>query len=359
MKKNKIYYFILSIGLLMVMFTANSRVSYADDTQTNFAYKVEFPDNQIEKDKGYLHLKMNPGQEQKVSIEFSNAGKQKTAVGISLNGAKTNSNGVVEYGDTKVRNDESLKFDFKKIVTAPKRVELKPGEVKKVEFDIKMPDTQYDGVIAGGIQIIEENQNNSEENKGSTVINEYAYVIAMLLQETDAKVLPQLKLNTVKAGQSNFRNTVFVNYSNTHAAYVNDMTTEVQITKKGSGTVIYERKQAKMRMAPNSFIEFPVSMSGEQMVAGDYTAKILVTASDDVREEWTKDFKITKDDADKFNERDVGLVQNKGLNWKLIILVVVGFFALVILITTLVVLTRKKKTGKSKKKSKKGKSKKK
>ena len=140
----------------------------------------------------------------------------------------------------------------------------------------------------------------------------------MLLQETDKEVKPALEFNQVRVGQSNYKNSVYIDYSNKEAQFVNNMTTEVQISKKGENLVKYEHKQSAMRMAPNSFIAFPVSMNGERMEAGDYTAHILVTADDGIKEEWTKDFTITKDEADKFNERDVGLVQEKGFDWKLI-----------------------------------------
>lgn len=340
-----------SVSLFLLVIFFGSLTVYGEGS---FSYQVEFPENQMAQDKGYYHLKMKPEQKQTVKIHFSNPGDKKAAVGISLNNAKTNSNGVIEYGDTKIENDPSLVFSFTDIVTGPKRIELEPGEKKVVELQIEMPETSYEGVIVGGIQLIQEGQENSKENQGSMVVNEYAYVVAMLLQESDKVVVPELVFNKVDPGQSNFKNTVFVNYSNVNASFVENMTTEVQISKKGSKAVIYERKQSKMRMAPNSFINFPVSMSGEKMVPGNYTAKILVTADQDIREEWTEDFTITKEDAEKFNERDVGLVQDKGMNWKIVVFIIVGFFVLVLMILGILTIIRgKKKNKKGKKRNKK------
>ncbi|MGX7024909.1 DUF916 and DUF3324 domain-containing protein [Vagococcus hydrophili] len=340
--------------LLCVFFISSPKQAFAQG-KTGFTYNVEFPENQMRKDVGFFHLKMKPSQKQTLVIKMGNVSTEKTTVNISLNGAKTNTNGVIEYGNNSIKNDKSLKYDFKDVVKGPDKVELKPGEEKNVEFKIAMPETSYEGVISGGIQMIEAGQGEDQKKAGgSVVINEYAYVVGLQLQEEDKVVVPELKLNSVKPGQSNFKNTIFVNYSNVKAAYLNNMTTEVQIAEKGKDTVIFEKKQAKMRMAPNTMIDFPIDMNGEAMKAGDYTAKILVTADNDIREEWTKDFKITQEDADKFNERDVGLVQEKGLNWKMIILIVVGFFVVVVLIFIAVHLLRKnnKKSKSSKKKSK-------
>lgn len=345
------------VFLVMLVLVGQVNTVSAANPGGGLTYRVNFPDNQMKKDIGYYHLKVKPGDKQTVTITMGNTAEKKIAVNISLNGAKTNTNGVIEYGDNGIKNDKSLKYAFEKVVTGPKKVDLNPGEEKEVEFKINMPETSFEGVISGGIQMIQAGQGEEQAKaSGSVVVNEYAYVIGMQLQEDDKVIKPKLKLNSVKPGQANFKNTIFVNYSNVNAAYLNNMTTEVQLTEKGKDTVMYEKKQAKMRMAPNTFIDFPVDMNGEPMKAGNYTANILVTADDGIKEKWTKDFKITKEDADKFNERDVGLVQEKGLDWKLIAVIVVGFFVLVGIIFIVVHTLKKNKKKSSKSSKKKGKS---
>ncbi|GGC76894.1 DUF916 and DUF3324 domain-containing protein [Enterococcus wangshanyuanii] len=309
---------------------------------TGFTYSISFPDNQIDKELGYYKLKMTPGQEQQLSIMLSNPSAEKVVIDVKLNGAKTNQNGVIEYGESAIKNDPSLKFNFIDLVEGPKSVELAPGETKSLELTVKMPETEYDGVIAGGIQLMRAGQEATTNSGGSKIINQYAYVIGVLLQENEAVIQPDLSLNSVKAGQNNYRNAIFINYSNTKAAYLNDMTAEVQITEKGKETVLYERKQTAMRMAPNSFIDFPVSMNGERMIPGDYEADILIT-SGDKKWAWKQAFKITDEDANKFNERDVGLVQEKSLDWKLILLLVAAFLIGIFLLFLVVHFFRKKK----------------
>lgn len=317
-----------------------------------FGYEVIFPENQME-DIGYYHLKMEPEQEQIVQIKLNNISNKKIVVNIKLNGAKTNTNGLIEYNSAISKEDPSIIFPFTDLVKAPKKVELEPKGEKMLDIKIKMPKTSYDGQIAGGIQMIEAGQGADAKKDGATVINEYAYVVGMILQETDVKVKPELKLNSVKAGQSNLKNTIFVNYSNIKPEYFEDMTTEVQITKKDSSTVLYEKKQSKMRMAPNTQINFPVDMGGERMKAGNYTASILVTGSHGIKEKWIKDFKITDDEANKYNERDIGLVQEKGFNWKLIVIIVVGIFAAILIIFLIIHFIRKNKKSRKKSSSKK------
>lgn len=324
-----------------MMFISIPIVEASADGVTGFTYNINFPDNQIDKNVGYFNLKMSAGQKQIISISLSNPSTEKMMVNFSLNGAKTNQNGVIEYGDSDIENDPSLAFEFEKIVTGPESIELAPGETKEVEFTIQMPKTGIKGVLAGGIQLMKADQTGTEtENGGSKIINQYAYVVGVLLQESEERLLPDLKLNSVSAGQNNYRNTIFINFSNIIAGYVNDMTIETQITAKGSETVLFERKQTAMRMAPNSFINFPISMNGEKMNAGKYKANILVT-SGDKNWKWSQEFEITEKEANKFNERDVELVQEKSFDWKLIMFIVLSVLTIIGLIFLMLMLSRK------------------
>lgn len=344
---------IVKVWLLLVVLLSPFFVATTDEVQANqadsggatgFSYQISFPENQMADDIGYYKLKMKPNDHQMLTVTLNNPGKKKISIDIGINGAKTNQNGVIEYGDSPIENDPSLKFDFTDLVTGPDSVDLEPGETKKLELSIKMPETSYEGIIAGGVQLMRKNQGEEESNKGgSKIINQYAYVIPILLLESDQPLLANLKINDVTANQDNARNAIYMNFSNVAATYLNDMTVEVQITNKGKAAVLYERKQTAMRMAPNSFMNFPVSMNGEKMVSGKYEAKILVTGSDDQKWAWTKEFAITQKDADKFNERDVGLVQEKGMDWQLIGLIAGGLTLVIVVIFTLLVLNRKRK----------------
>ncbi|WP_348922399.1 DUF916 and DUF3324 domain-containing protein [Enterococcus rotai] len=328
--------------LSMVIGVKNVNANKEPGGATGFTYKVSYPANQMEENLGYYKLKMNPNDHQVIKIALTNPGAEKLTVNVKLNGAKTNQNGVIEYGDSTIENDTSLKIDFKDIVTGPKTVDLEPGETKDLDLTIQMPEIAYDGILAGGVQLMRADQGEKDKKAGSQIINQYAYIVGILLQETDTVVEPELNLNSVKADQDNARNAIFVNVSNVEAAYLNDITAEVQITEKGKDAIMYERKQTAMRMSPNSFINFPVSMNGEKMKAGKYQAKILIT-SGDKKWSWDQEFEIKQKDADRFNERDVGLVQEKGIDWRSIGLIVAGILLVIIILFTILVIIRKRK----------------
>jgi hypothetical protein len=338
---------ILYIGINSNLLTITGQA--AENDGSGFTYKVIQPENQHNKEVGYFDLRMTPSQEQTVTIRMSNSSDKEITIEVALNSAKTNTNGVIEYGPSKLEKDKSLKYDFADIVKGEKTVKIPAKQSVDYPLTINMPASQFDGVISGGIYMIQKGQT---EDQKAMIKNEYGYLVGMVLTETDIAVQPELKLNTVFAEQQNYRNAVFINYSNTQPAYVDEMTVDVQIMEKGSDEVLYDTKQNKMRMAPNSQINFPVLMNGEQMVAGDYRAHILVTTDKDKKWEWEQAFTITDEEADKFNKEDVSLLQESRVNWTMILILVGVALGIVILIFFVVHFFRQKKKKQARKKKK-------
>ena len=331
-------------GFLLLLVTSIVLADEKPENVVGFNYQIEYPANQVGEENGYFDLEAEPGTEQTVNLRLNNGGSEKVVVTISVNGTKTNSNGVLEYGPTDIKNDTSLKFPFEKIVSAPKEVEIPANDSKVVPIDIKMPETSFDGMILGGIHMKKKEKEEKVEAQGATIRNTYSYIVAMKLQNHQDPVKPEIKFNHATGSQRNYRNSVVINFSNVTSSLIKDkMDVESQISKKGSEEVLYERKQKGMSMAPNTQMDFYVSMGGEKMQPGDYVARTLVTIDDQKWEEKLA-FHISKEEADKYNKRDVGLVQERGLDWKLVALIVGGFLALVIGIFAVVKFIQKKKS---------------
>lgn len=350
----KIKHIIFSTLILYILgMTAYAQVTYANEDTGNFNYKVIRPENQNGY-ANYFDLNMNPNQNQTVQIELTNITDKDLEIGISLNGAKTNSNGVLEFGPSKLEKDASLKYEFKDIVKGPEKVNIPPKGTVPLNLDIAMPAESYDGIITGGVQmqVIPSEETKKKEEKEQQIVNRYAFVVGIVLRETDTPVQPEVKFNKFYAGLTNYRNAVYANFSNVESEFLNNMSIDLQVTKKGSDEVLYDTTKTDMRMAPNSMINFPVEMNGERMEAGDYTGHILVK-SNDKKWEWSDDFTITQKEADKYNAQDVTLVQERGVDWKLIALIVGGVFIVAIIVFVIIRVVKKKQKQKKKKKKKK------
>ncbi|MBP1048186.1 DUF916 and DUF3324 domain-containing protein [Enterococcus sp. BWM-S5] len=347
---------VLSISFIFSIPTyaeeGETATSQAAEEASGFTYQVQFPENQ-RSESGYFDLRMAPGQQQTVEILLKNHGKEELTVNVGLNGARTNPNGVIEYGPTKLEADASMKYEFTDIVKGPESVTLAPGEEKSLPLEITMPEASFDGMILGGIQL--QRQSNDEENEadqGMMIINEYAYVVAMVLNETDTEIAPDLSFIKAYASQPNYRNSIVIDLGNIVAAPIKGMTVEAQIMGETSDTVLYDAKKLNMNMAPNTVLNFPVSMGSDAMKAGKYRAHVVATLGDQ-KWEWTESFEITKEQADKFNREAVGLVQEQGLDWQLIAMIVGGVVAAVVVIFLIIHFVGKNKKKNSKKNRKK------
>lgn len=345
----------LTLILSFICFSITSFAADEEVSSAGFTYNINYPDSQISKN-GYLDLLLKPKQEQTITLTLSNPSDEEVNVDIDIEGAKTNKNGVIDYSPNDIPDDKSSKYPFNKLLSGPKEFKLNPKETKNVEFKLKMPDEEFDGIIVGGISLIRSLKDDDKTNEqGAQIKNRYRYVVPVVLRNNKNEVTPKLELQKVYPEQLNAKNTIYVDFSNINATFFDNMSVEVQISEKGKETILYQTKKNDMRMAPNTLIQFPVSMQGEKMIPGDYTAKIQVKGSKGIIENWTQDFKITKEQADKYNERDIGLYEEKSTNWKLISIIVIGT---IILIGIIYFILSKIKENKTNKKSNKKKNKK-
>ncbi|MGM0125940.1 hypothetical protein IGI37_003341 [Enterococcus sp. AZ194] len=323
--KKKVFTMLIMIASLFLLPTSalaegDEETTDTGSNPTGFEYRVIHPDNQIG-ESGYLDLMMTPGQKQTVEIKIKNTNDNPLTLTVELNGTKTNSIGVIEWGPSAGEKDPSLKYAFEDIVKAPAEITVEARTEKSIPIEITMPKDSYDGVIAGGIRMMVKDEGTTDPN--ATIVNRYASLVGVLLKETETIVKPELKLNKVYGGLSNYRGSVFINYSNINAVFIGGMSIEAEIFRKGSDEVLYDKKQSGMAMAPNSQMTFPISMEGDEMKAGDYRAHILIQAGKE-KWEWTEEFTITKEEADKFNQADVGVIQERGIDWPLIATIVGG-----------------------------------
>ncbi|MBL1229128.1 DUF916 and DUF3324 domain-containing protein [Enterococcus sp. BWB1-3] len=283
-----------------------------------FTYKVIHPENQRSQ-VGYFDLRMKPKQKQTIEVELRNLTDKDQTIEVSLNGTTTNSNGVIENGPTGIEQDASLRYAFEEIVSGPETIKVPAKGTEKLSLTIQMPAKSYDGVISGGIQL-KETVDEKKRSKQTGVINEYAFLIGVLLTETDTEVYPKLVLNTVVAGTKNGEGVLFVNLSNIEAAYLGDLVLEVTITQAGKAAVLYETKRSDLQMGPNNQMSFPVPV-GSKLVAGDYEAHVLAVSGE---HEWSWDqpFTITDEEAKNANE---GLTNRgkQGFDWQLVVLIFV------------------------------------
>ncbi|HBR81382.1 MAG TPA: cell surface protein, partial [Enterococcus sp.] len=212
-KMNKLQsLFVAALSLLSIV--VMPLTTYADSNESAYSVNANIPDFQKNKNVSYFDLQLDPNQKKEISIHLANSAKEKAIFNVDVNNAATNSNGVIDYGQTDLKKDSSAKYVLNQLVTPNNQeIELQAGESKDVTFQVQMPKDRFKGIILGGIHISKKD-NVSEKVDGTAIRNKYAYVIGVKLQNDTDAVTPDLKLNSAKAGLQNSYTTVFANVQN-------------------------------------------------------------------------------------------------------------------------------------------------
>lgn len=309
-----------------------------NEPMNGFSYQVRQPENQINKNVGYYDLLMKKGQKQKVELILYNAKKKAIDVSINLSSAKTNANGVVEYAPNALKEDDSLKYKFTDIVKTSDRVTVPAESDKTVILEITMPEDSIEGLIAGGIQLqlIEEQKNTEKE----IIQNKFAYLIGFLLSESDTKdIKPRLKFNETYSKVSNGQHTLFLNYSNTSPIFVENMDVVVKVSKHNSNKDLFELKKSGLRMAPNSMIDFPISLEDKKLAKGKYKLQADIRLSTGENWKWEQNFTVTQDDLSSLDVQKKELGEDNTIAlYKLLL----GITSVVILVLVMVVFLIKR-----------------
>lgn len=312
--------------------------AYAADMA--YSVKANLPENQRNNEHTYFDLFMQPKQKQTISITFENHSENPIELEVNYESAQTNDNGVIDYKGTKEKKDSSLAYDLKELITGDQTVKLNSKEKKEVPYTITMPEHKFEGILLGGFHIHKKDKEASTNQKVQ-IKNDYSYVIGLQLTETEQKVTPELKLNTVEPGLDNYRTTLFANLQNTAATMITDMTVTAEVYKENGTEVLHKTVKNNQSMAPNSNYDFPISWDNQAFQPGKYRLKL--NAVDKVGHKWlfNKEFEI-KDNVKKYNEEAVNIKDQTNKNdYVIYVLAYVLIFTVGIIIYLLCKINRK------------------
>ncbi|EUJ36317.1 hypothetical protein BCAMP_10910 [Brochothrix campestris FSL F6-1037] len=222
------------ISCIIIVFACTSLMPYVTQADAMaFNVKAILPTTQNNPDVSYFDLRLKPAAKQKIAIEMSNNTAKAITLKTAVNTASTNSNGVIDYSASKVKQDKSMKVAIAELVTGPTQITLKANETKTVAYQIKMPQESFDGVLLGGFYIAkkqDEQMNETEEKQ--QIKNEFSYVIGLKISNTDKKIIPKLALNAIATTEKNDKTLIAATLRNTQAAIISGLKIEAKLTKK-------------------------------------------------------------------------------------------------------------------------------
>lgn len=334
------------LALIAIILLGSQFAPEIGQAENSMAYsiKADIPENQIDKTLTYFDLKMEPSQNQTITLTVSNSSDKEATIVISPNVALTNQNGVIDYSKSDVKKDSSMKYSIDSILSKKQEVLLKAGETKKVPFTLQMPDEAFDGLILGGFYVSkkEDSSKEKETEKNVQIKNKYSYVIGIKIRSTMNEVQPKMELNQIKPALLNYRTAVTANLQNTEATIIPDLDVEAKVMKKGRKEILHETTKKGMSMAPNSNFDFPISWDNQSLEPGNYMLKVVAKSGEN-QWKFEKEFKIASKDSADLNKEAIE-IEKTAPNWTFIILgTLLGMLLMILLIVYFIYRHKKKK----------------
>ncbi|MDT1957043.1 DUF916 and DUF3324 domain-containing protein [Carnobacterium divergens] len=310
-------------------------IRYADTVKAaelNFNVEPVPAENQMDKTKTYFDLKTEPNMKETIKINVYNHSNQDIIVEPSVHTATTNLNGVVEYGKSLTKPNSTIPYHMEQLVKPiTKELTIPKNGQNELQLQIDMPSKEFEGILAGGISIKEKksDQNLDSKDKGMAVENEYVYISAIVLHGKNQNIPEKLELTNVAPNQVNYRNVIDLSLKNSTSQYINQLSIEAQVFKKGSSKSLYTSKKEKMQMAPDSNFNYPIDLKGDKLKPGQYTVKVNASSKEQTWQ-FSKEFNVTAKKANQLNNRDVSIKENHQWIYYLIgsILVVIALGSL-------------------------------
>lgn len=330
-------------SVVLVFFIGNPDLVLAEEETNTVPFEVtaEQSDKQVDTAKSYFDLKLDPSEETTLRILINNKLDSDLQLEIDVEPAKTNSQGVIEYGNYKGKLSKKAPFNIAKQVSYEKAVSLSPKESKTIELKLKAPEQPFEGIMVAGINIHQKVSEAKEAQQGMAIKNRLGYQIAMVLHGTDNYTYA-MEQPKVSVSQLNYRNAFIVSLDNQSNNFLDKALVESKVRKKGEKKYLYTNKNKSTKIAPYSVFDFPVFLNEQEFTPGTYVVDTTVNY-EEYDWKFSNEVTVTKEAAKKYNAEDVTIKEEK-TNWKWII--ILSSIIILLLGAFLIVFYRLKKNQK-------------
>jgi hypothetical protein len=218
------------------------------------------------------------------------------------------------------------------------RFELEGGEHLRIPITIQMPQASFDGMILGGISVLQYvDLEAAREAADAIIINRFRTEIPVRLQNDETTLRPDLHLLSIGASQRNWRNVFAAHLQNPEMMLIHAMEVNAFISRAGEMEVLYEEQIGNMQVAPNSNFTLAIPLGGERFEAGYHDLHLEVNAYNG---NWSfrERFYVSAEEAAALNATDVTITPRIPL-W---VFIAAGGGVLALLFILYMVLFRRK-----------------
>ncbi|MDR1412844.1 MAG: DUF916 and DUF3324 domain-containing protein [Actinomycetes bacterium] len=250
--------------------------------EVKFSVEALPPKTQRDSSVSYFDVRLKPGETERLRVRVTNDDSQPKQIRVSAISASTNSAGIIEYTRAGI-TDPSLTHPFNQLAhVANPDITLPPKSSQVVVTEVTMPDAEFDGVILGGIYVLdsaEHTTDNTRRDDAVIIDNRYSYALGVVLSENDTPVQPIIEGRNAFATLTDGYTSVVHGIRNMTPAIAKKWDLNIEVYRKDNpGDVIRHIKADDINMAPNSCMPYVLFWDGA-IDAGDYVSRVVMRDS--------------------------------------------------------------------------------
>lgn len=330
--KNKIVAFLALFILGGLVMTTTVNADEKEQTQPNQTYQVIpiTPKNQDKDVVAYFRYPWKPGETEELGVRIKNNTDKVKSFKIMTTKAITNRNGLAIYDSTAQNDAEGIQFP--KLVEFPEKVEVQPNSEVEIKKSYVTPDENIEGLIMGGIYIIEDSNDSEKDAKSGTITQKVAFALPVFIYNPETYNKNDLDLKFEKFSFEKIGSGLFsikTPFKNVTPYYISKGTLSVKVVNDKGETVIDDEKE--ITVTPTSKIDLGTEFKKE-LPAGDYKVTFSLKHKD---KEWTET-QTVKIDKEKEKEITNTMKPKEPIDWYkiallvLVALIIIGFIVSVI-----------------------------
>lgn len=320
--KKRIILFFSTLLMLLIAFLPATTVKAAPDK--SYAIQAILPDNQIDKNESYFDLKITPKKEQTLKVLIANTGTKPITVTAEINNAYTADSGVIGYDKYNAKLYKSKLPSLTSLVDGSRKqvVKLDTGENKTVEFKVKSPDSEYAGIILGGVTTTA--SVSPTKSKNINIKNQVRYVKGVVLRSKDDGVMPSMHLTSAAPRAVAGSTGISYMLDNTAPININKVKLTARIKHNGK-TIKYNADN--LQIAPNSQFNYFIPIS--KLTSGTYKAHITLKNDSGFSQSFDKNISVQQKEVDSVKEAISPKQKSNNKQW---IGIIIGIIVLIVIV---------------------------
>lgn len=320
--------FVLIAGGIFGGQTVNAET--ADGAQGTYSVSPVFSEHQTASVTSFFDVRWSPNNTDKFSVSISNKSDSEKTYKLEVNKARTNKNGIIDYGD-QTQEDASVQYQLTKMIVLPKEITIPAQSSQEVAGTISFPSVSFNGILMAGVHVSEK----QVDAKQAVVSNTVAYNIPFVVRGDDdvrpKAVLSLKKLTLDKL--SSVASSLDVLLTNEKTTLLKASKFTAEITDKQNKSVI--KQDSELDLTPETTFTYPVKLP-DNLKAGTYHLVLKVVHGKDSFK-FKQKFTVTSKEAKVISSRaDVNKTP-----W---LLYLIAGILLVVVILIVLIIRRKKAT---------------